>query len=55
VAIKEKKDVIYLSERVQSRDTEWDGEKIHKLNKFKRHKSIKIKVTGNNISHLLPH
>ena len=30
-----------------------DGEKIHKLNKFRRCGSIKIKVTKNKISHPL--
>lgn len=31
----------------------WDGEKIHKLNKFRRCGSIKIKATKNNVSHPL--
>ena len=31
----------------------WDGEKIHKLNKFRRCGSIKIKVTKSNVSHPL--
>lgn len=33
----------------------WDGEKIHKLNKFRGYESIKIKVTVNNVSHPLLH
>lgn len=31
----------------------WDGEKIHKLNKFRRCGSIKVEVTLNNVSHPL--
>lgn len=33
----------------------WDGEKIHKLDKFRSQGNIKIEVTMNNVSHPVLH